>query len=120
MVIMPGEMVSYNEVLGERTVRNGWQEANTITAEKTLEKALGGGICQIATTLYNATFMANLKIIDRGPHSWPGYREDFGYGMDAMVNWGTDEFIFQNVSDYPVFINTYYDKDAYGRLAIAI
>ena len=117
MVIMPGEMVSYNDVLGERTERNGWQEANTITAEKTLEKALGGGICQIATTLYNATFMANLKIIDRGPHSWPGYRADFGYGMDAMVNWGTDEFIFQNVSDYPVFINTYYDKDAYGRLS---
>ena len=117
MVIMPGEMVSYNEVLGERTQRNGWEEANTITAEKTLEKALGGGICQIATTLYNATFRANLKIIDRGPHSWPGYREDFGYGMDAMVNWNTDELIFQNVSDYPVFINTYYDEDAYGRLS---
>ena len=117
MVIMPGEVVDYNAILGERTERDGWQEANTITAEKTLEKALGGGICQIATTLYNAAFMANLKIIDRGPHSWPGYREDFGYGMDAMVNWGTDELIFMNDSEYPIFINTYYDIDSYGRLS---
>jgi hypothetical protein len=117
MVIMPGELVSYNDVLGERTEKAGWQEANTITAEKTLEKALGGGICQVATTLYNAIFRANLKIIDRGPHSWPGYKNDFGYGMDAMVNWMTDELIFQNDSDYPVFINTYYDTDGYGRLS---
>ncbi len=117
MVIQPGELVSYNDVLGERTKSAGWQEANTITAEKTLEKALGGGICQIATTLYNAVFRADLKIIDRGPHSWPGYREDFGYGMDAMVNWGTDELIFQNDTEYPVFINTYYDTDSYGRLS---
>lgn len=119
MVIMPGELVSYNEVLGERTERAGWKEANTITAEKTLEKALGGGICQIATTLYNAVFMADMKIIDRGPHSWPGYRTDFGYGMDAMVNWGTDELIFQNTSEYPIFINTYYDLDGYGRMSYA-
>ena len=116
MVIMPGEIVSYNDVLGERTLAAGWHEANTITQEKTLEKALGGGICQIATTLYNAAFMANCKIIDRGPHSWPGYREDFGYGMDAMVNWDTDELIFQNDSEYPMFINTYYVPDSYNRI----
>ena len=116
MVLMPGDIVDYNKILGERTFAAGWLEANTITQEKTLEKALGGGICQIATTLYNAAFMANCKIIDRGPHSWPGYRQDFGYGMDAMVNWDTDELIFQNDSEYPMFINTYYVTDSYNRI----
>ncbi len=115
MVVMPGDVVDYNQILGERTIRNGWLEAPTITQEKTLENALGGGICQASTTIFNAAFMAGTKIIDRGPHSWPAYYKDFGYGMDAMVNWGTDEFIFQNTSDYPIFINTYFWYDSYKQ-----
>jgi vancomycin resistance protein YoaR len=114
LVVQPGEIISYNEMLGERTEAAGWLEAPTITQEKTLEDALGGGICQASTTIFNAAFMAGTKIIDRGPHSWPAYYQDFGMGMDAMVNYGTDDFIFQNTSDYPLYFNTYLWTDSYG------
>lgn len=115
LVVQPGEIISYNELLGERTAAAGWLKAPTITQEKTLVDALGGGICQASTTIYNAAFMAGAKIIDRGPHSWPAYYHDFGMGMDAMVNYGTDDFIFQNTSDYPLYFNTYLWTDAYGN-----
>jgi len=114
IVVWPGDIIDYNQILGERLKRDGWLEAPTITQEKTLVDALGGGICQASTTIYNAAFMVGAKIIDRGPHSWPAYYKDFGYGMDAMVNWDTDEFIFTNNSDYPIFINTYFVNDSYG------
>ncbi|MCK5128554.1 MAG: VanW family protein [Clostridiales bacterium] len=115
LAVYPGETISYNEILGERTLEDGWLEAPTITREKILVDALGGGICQASTTIFNAAFMSGAKIIDRGPHSWPAYYLDFGYGMDAMVNWGTDDFIFINDSDYPIFFNTYFWYDTYGK-----
>jgi vancomycin resistance protein YoaR len=112
---MPGEIVSYNETLGERTIKNGWLEAPTINQEKELEDALGGGICQAATTIFNAAYMAGATIIDHGPHSWPAYYNDFGYGMDAMVNWSSnDDLIFKNETNYPMFFDTYFWYDKYG------
>lgn len=107
LVVMPGDVISYNELLGERTGRSGWLEANTIARDKSLKKAFGGGICQAATTIFNAAFMAGAKIIQNHPHSWPAYYKDFGYGMDAMVNWGTSDFVFTNDSEYPIYFNTY-------------
>ncbi|MCK5128552.1 MAG: VanW family protein [Clostridiales bacterium] len=114
LVLMPGEIISYNETLGERTKRSGWLEANTINQEKMLEKALGGGICQAATTIFNAAYMANANVTNHHPHSWPAYYNDFGYGMDAMVNWPTHDLIFKNDTEYPIFFNTYFWYDTYG------
>lgn len=126
LVVQPGEVISYNDLLGQRLRKDGWLEAPTITQDKILVDALGGGICQASTTIFNAAYMAGTTIIDRGPHSWPAYYQDFGYGMDAMVNWGTDDLIFRNDSDYPLFFNTYFwidpnsglpgwiDVDVYG------
>ena len=114
LVLMPGEYISYNETLGERTIRNGWLEAPTINQEKELEDALGGGICQSATTIFNAAFRGGANILEHVPHSWPAYYQDFGYGMDAMVNWGTDDLIFRNDTEYPMFFNTYFWYDKYG------
>lgn len=108
LVLMPGDLVSYNEILGQRTLESGWLEAPTIARDKTLIDEVGGGICQSATAIFNAAFMADAKIIESNPHSWAAYYHDYGYAMDAMVNWGTSDFIFQNDSDYPMFINTYF------------
>ncbi|MCK5128553.1 MAG: VanW family protein [Clostridiales bacterium] len=114
LVLMPGEMISYNETLNERTIRSGWLEAPTINQEKELEDALGGGICQAATTIFNAAYMADANVTNHGPHSWPAYYRDFGYGMDAMVNWPTSDLIFKNDTDYPMYFNTYFWYDKYG------
>lgn len=107
LVVWPGDIISYNDMLGERTEQAGWLKAPTITPQKTLKDELGGGICQVSTTIFNAAFMSGAKILDQAPHSWPAYHNDFGYGMDAMVNYGTSDFIFQNTSDYPMFFDAY-------------
>jgi len=108
LVVMPGEIVSYNTLLGKRTLASGWLEAPTIARDKTVKDEVGGGICQSATAIFNVAFTAGAKIIESNPHSWAAYYNDFGYAMDAMVNWGTSDFIFENNSDYPMFINTYF------------
>ncbi len=115
LVVEPGDIVSYNDLLGERTLASGWLEAPTIARDKTLKDEVGGGICQSATTIFNAAFMSGAKIIEVNLHSWAAYYNDFGYGMDAMVNWGTSDFVFQNDSEYPIFFNTYFWYDANGK-----
>ncbi len=108
MVVMPGEIVSYNDVLGERTEEAGWLPAPTIARDKSVRDELGGGICQAASTIFNAAFRAGAKIIESQPHSWRAYFDPFGYAMDAMINYGTSDMIFQNNSEYPMFFNTYF------------
>ncbi len=115
LVVEPGDIISYNTLLGERTLDTGWLEAPTIARDKTLKDEVGGGICQSATAIFNAAFTAGAKIIEVNPHSWAAYYHDYGYGMDAMVNWGTSDFVFQNNSEYPMYFNTYFWYDSSGR-----
>ena len=107
MVVEPGQTVSYNEVLGERTEDTGWLPAPIIARDKSVKDEIGGGICQAASTIFNAAFRAGAKILQNNPHSWRAYYDPFGYAMDAMINYGTSDMIFTNDSEYPIFINTY-------------
>lgn len=100
-VLMPGEVFSYNQVVGERSIAAGYKEAPIYVNGK-VEDGLGGGICQITTTLYNAVVYANLDVIERTNHQFvPSY---VGAGRDATVVYGAIDFKFKNNRNYPIKI----------------
>ena len=100
-VLMPGEVFSYNKVVGERSISAGYKEA-AIYVSGRVEDGLGGGICQITTTLYNAVVYANLEIVERSNHQFvPSYA---GAGRDATVVYGAIDFKFKNNRNYPIKI----------------
>ena len=101
LVLMPGETFSYNKIVGERTISAGYKEA-PIYVEGRVENGVGGGICQIATTLYNAALYANLEIVERSNHQFiPSYANA---SRDATVVYGAIDFQFKNNRDYPIKI----------------
>lgn len=109
VILNPGETFSYNEAVGERTSERGFQSAPVI-ANGQLVPGIGGGICQVSTTLYAACLNAGLEIVERHPHSKPvAY---VPHGMDAAVSWGTLDYQFRNNTDYPVKIKTFYENGA--------
>ena len=71
LALAPGETLSLNELVGERTAEKGFLPAPAITDGKDLTDELGGGICQLTGTLYNAALLANMEIVERVHHSWP-------------------------------------------------
>jgi len=103
VVINPGQIFSFNECVGERTSENGYKQAKIISKGKFID-AIGGGVCQVSTTLYNASILAGLEIIEVNPHSLKvGYIEP---GFDAMVNSGVSDFKFKNNTCRPIIIAT--------------
>ena len=101
-VLMPGETFSYNKVVGERTIAAGYKEA-PIYVDGRVEDGLGGGICQITSTLYNAVLYANLEIVERSNHQFvPSY---VNASRDATVVYGAIDFKFKNNRNYPIKIN---------------
>lgn len=103
-VLQPGETFSYNKALGKRTVENGYKEA-AIYANGGVVNGIGGGICQISTTLYNAVLEANLEIVERHNHSFVTSYSD--PGIDATVVYGALDFKFKNTRKYPIKIESY-------------
>ena len=100
-VLMPGETFSYNTVVGERTIAAGYKEAAMYQNGEVVD-GLGGGICQISTTLYNAVLYSNLEIVERRNHQFvPSYSKA---GRDATVVYGSIDFRFKNSRNYPVKI----------------
>ena len=100
-LIRPGETFSYNAALGKRTEEKGYKPAGAYMAGKTVE-TVGGGICQVSSTLYYACLKADLEIVERTAH---GYTVSYmPLGMDATVSWGTLDFKFKNNTDYPIRI----------------
>lgn len=98
-VLMPGEIFSYNKVVGARTISAGYKEA-PIYVEGRVEDGLGGGICQITSTLYNAVVYANLEITQRTNHQFvPSY---VTASRDATVVYGSIDFQFKNNRNYPI------------------
>ncbi len=96
-----GETFSYNKVVGQRTAQAGYKPAAAYSGGKVIQE-LGGGICQVSSTLYNTALRANLEIVKRSNH-----RFSTGYvplSTDATVSWGGPEFIFKNSRKYPVKI----------------
>lgn len=103
--LLPGESFSFNRVVGQRTAQRGYQLAPAI-AGGVLFDDIGGGICQVSSTLFNAAALANMSIQTREPHAWPvSYVEK---GLDATVNWPNIDFVFKNDTKSPVFIVSSY------------
>lgn len=103
-VLQPGETFSYNQTVGKRSIENGFREAHIFTSSG-VEDGLGGGICQISSTLYNTVVLANLDIVERHNHSYgAGYVDP---GRDATVSYGALDFKFKNPRKYPVKITAY-------------
>ena len=100
-VVMPGETFSYNTVVGERTIAAGYKEAPIYVNGEVVD-GLGGGICQITSTLYNAVVYANLEIVERSNHQFvPSYVKA---SRDATVVYGSIDFKFKNNRNYPIKI----------------
>ncbi|MGA0122834.1 MAG: VanW family protein [Gaiellales bacterium] len=103
-IIPAGATFSLNEALGQRTAARGFVEAPMIGEGNRLEDAYGGGVSQVATTVFNAAFFSGLKLIAHTPHSFwiPRYPK----GREATVSWGGPELIFQNDWKAPIVILT--------------
>ena len=100
-VILPNEEFSYNKVVGERTISAGYKMAATYSNGQVVD-GLGGGICQISSTLYDAVVMANLNVTTRRSHQF--VTSYVPAGKDATVVWGAQDFKFVNSRKYPVRI----------------
>ena len=102
-VLNPGEVFSFNEVVGERTSERGFRLANVIM-EGILQPGIGGGICQVSSTIYDALLYTDLEIVERTPH-----RFTIAYlpaGHDATVAYNALDFKFRNNTDFPIRIET--------------
>lgn len=100
-IIMPGEVFSFNDIVGDRTAKRGFKEAGVYVGNK-VESDIGGGICQVSTSLYRAAMRANLKSLERRNHSMAvGYALP---GLDATVAYGYIDYKFKNTYDFPIYI----------------
>ncbi|GGG13490.1 VanW family protein [Paenibacillus abyssi] len=114
VVVFPGETFSFNQVVGKRTKEKGYLQAPVIVRGE-LSEGIGGGICQVSSTLFNATDRAGLKIVQRYSHS-----RNVPYvlpGRDATVSWYGPDFVFQNHYNQPILIRAY---AAGGRMFVSI
>ena len=99
--VMPGENLSFNETVGKRTKENGFAEAKVILNGQ-YSSGVGGGVCQVSTTLYNAWLMTGQNAVYSRSHSLkPGYVSP---GLDAMVSDASD-LVLSNCGDYPMYIS---------------
>jgi len=103
-VVFPGETFSFNRTIGRRTTERGYKEAPVIVRGE-LSEGVGGGICQVSSTLFNAVDNAGLQIVERYAHS-----RNVAYvppGRDATVSWYGPDFAFRNTLDQPVLIRSF-------------
>lgn len=101
-ILMPGETLSYNKTLGERTEEKGYLPAASYVGGKT-EDTLGGGICQPSSVLYYCVLLADLEVVERYCHQY--FCTYMDPGMDATVFWNGPDFKFRNNTDYPVRVD---------------
>ena len=126
-VLMPGEVLSFNGLTGERTYKKGYRMAHVFmreagATESSIVDGLAGGVCQVSSTLYNAVRKANaqmagkpLGIVERSSHSLPVTYVPSG--RDATVAWPSKDFKFRNDNAFPVYVRT---AAGNGRLTISI
>lgn len=108
-LVPPGEELSLNELVGQRTSERGFQPAPTIIGGK-LEDTVGGGVSQFATTFYNAVFDAGLEDITHKPHSY--YFSRYPEGIEATINWPQPDLVFRNDTDAYILIKTEYTDES--------
>lgn len=104
----PGESFSFNEVVGKRTKDRGFKSAPAYSSGEVTEE-VGGGICQVSTTLFNAVVKADLQVDERHAHSLTVSYVDIG--KDAAVDWGNKDLRFTNNSDDRIYICCYLSED---------
>lgn len=113
-VIFPGETFSFNRIVGQRTKERGYMKAPVIVRGE-LSEDIGGGICQVSSTLFNATDRAGMKILARYSHS-----KKVPYvppGRDAAVSWNGPDYRFKNIYSLPILIRA---KVFGGQMVIQI
>ena len=102
-ILNPGDEFSFNKIVGERTAEKGYQAAIVYQTGGKSESELGGGVCQVASTIYTATLYADLKVTQRAPHMFiVTYVEA---GMDATIYWPSLDYKFVNSTDHPIRID---------------
>ncbi len=103
IILMPGQVFSYNDSVGPRTYERGFKDA-TVYVGNSAEDGVGGGICQVSSTIYYAALRADLKIVERYAHS--RMVTYVPLGEDATVAWGSKDFKFENNTDFPMKVVT--------------
>ena len=106
-ILNPGEIFSFNDVVGERTAAKGYLPATVFVSGGASESELGGGVCQVASSIYYCSLFLNLEQVHREPHMYVVDYVDFG--MDATVYWGSIDYQFKNTLDYPIKIQANID-----------
>ena len=107
-IVAPNQTFSFNAHVGRRTAENGYRQAKIIVNNEYVD-GIGGGVCQVSTTLYNSVLLAGLDIVEANKHS-----KQVGYvnkGFDAMVNYGSSDLKFKNNTNSPIRIITNYSSD---------
>ncbi|MBR5157758.1 MAG: VanW family protein [Clostridia bacterium] len=99
IVLAPGDVFSYNDIVGPRTAARGFKVAHVYVGNK-VEDGIGGGICQVSSTLYNTVVLSDLEIVTRTNHSLPVSYVPMG--RDATVSYGSIDFKFKNNTNAPI------------------
>ncbi|HLR79447.1 MAG TPA: VanW family protein [Bacillota bacterium] len=113
-VIFPGEKFSFNKIVGKRTKEKGYKRAPVIVKGE-LTEDIGGGICQVSSTLFNAVNLDGIQMVERYSHS-----RQVPYvppGKDATVSWWGPDFVFKNVYNHPILIRA---KASRGKVHVQI
>lgn len=100
-LLMPGEEFSYNNLTGRRTKSNGYKDAPVIV-NGILEEGVGGGVCQVSTTIFNTAMYSGMNITSRNNHSLKS--SYVPVGQDAMVSDSWSDFRFKNPYDHPIYV----------------
>ena len=108
-VVYPGERFSCNEHLVPWTEDNGWKPAGTYS-EGSVVDSLGGGICQVSSTLYNALLNAEIKVVERYPHSMAVSYVPLS--ADAALAGDYKDLVFENNTDAPIYVQGVYTEGA--------
>ena len=118
VVLMPGEVFSYNNTTGSRTAAKGYLSAPVYSGGASVDE-VGGGICQTSSTIYYAVLHTTLEVVERRAHMYnTGYVDE---GMDATVYYGSTDFRFKNNTNYPIKIVTRsYDQGGKRKLTVEI
>ncbi|MBC8536878.1 VanW family protein [Feifania hominis] len=115
-ILMPDEVFSFNDIVGERTAARGFKEAIIYERGQKVD-GLGGGICQVSSTIYSAVLRTEMEIVERKAHV---FTVDYvPLGEDATLYWGSIDFRFKNTTGNPILIkavqeSNYVDIKIYG------
>lgn len=118
VILMPGEVFSYNNTTGSRSASKGYLAAPVYSGDASVDE-VGGGICQTSSTIYYAVLHTDLKVVERRAHRFnTGYVPE---GMDATVYYGQTDFRFENSTDYPIkIVTSSYDQGGKRKLNVKI